>query len=184
MGFASTHEVELKHRMFRQYPAKRSKTTKAEYGRRPRYSSAEFTSLSGLVVSRLQHQENPMRKLLMSTLLSLAWIVPALAQDAPKDHPVAPNVTPDQTDPLKDATQAIQQLIQARLASAGFTDIQMVPNSFLISARDRDGHPVTMMAAPSDIPALGNGGPDQDDGADDMPSGHPSTTGQGPLTEM
>ena len=122
-----------------------------------------------------------MRKLLMSTLLSLAWIVPALAQDAPQGQPVAPNAAPDQTDPLKDAAQAIQQLIQARLASAGFTDIQMVPNSFLISAKDRDGHPVTMMAAPSD---LGNSGPDQDDGADDMPSGQPSTTGRSPVEEM
>ena len=122
-----------------------------------------------------------MRKLLMSTLLSLAWIVPALAQDAPKDQPVAPNAAQDQTDPLKDAAQAIQQLIQARLASAGFTDIQMVPNSFLISAKDRDGRPVTMMAAPSEF---GNSVPDQDDGADDMPSGQPSASGQGPVEEM
>jgi hypothetical protein len=121
-----------------------------------------------------------MRKLLISTLLSLAWIVPTLAQDASQGQSVAPNAAPDQTDPLKDATQAIQQLIQAQLASAGFTDIQMVPNSFLISAKDRDGHPVTMMAAPSEL----GSGPGQDDGADDMPSGQPATTGQGPLTDM
>jgi hypothetical protein len=125
-----------------------------------------------------------MRKLLMSTLLSLAWIVPALAQDAPQGQPVAPKAAPDQNDPLKDATQAIQKLIQAQLASAGFTDIQMVPNSFLISAKDRDGHPVTMMAAPRGITGLGNSGPGQDDGADDMPSGQPSTTGQGLLEDM
>jgi len=125
-----------------------------------------------------------MRKLLMSTLLSLAWIVPALAQDAPQGLPAAQNATPDQTDPLKDATQAIQKLIQAQLASAGFTDIQMVPNSFLISAKDRDGNPVTMMAAPSDITALDNGGQGQDDGADDKPSAQPSTTGQSPVEEM
>ena len=122
-----------------------------------------------------------MRKLLMSTLLSLAWIVPALALDAPQDQPVAPNAAPDQNDALKDATQAIQQLIQAQLASAGFTDIQMVPNSFLISAKDRDGHPVTMVAAPSE---LGNTGPGQDDDADDMPPGQPSTTDQSSVEEM
>ena len=124
-----------------------------------------------------------MRKLLMSTLLSLVWIIPALAQDASQGPPVAPNAAPDQNDPLKDAAQAIQQLIQARLASAGFTDIQMVPNSFLISAKDRDGHPVTMMAAPSDITAFDGRGQGQDDG-DDAPSGQPSTTGQGLLEEM
>jgi hypothetical protein len=124
-----------------------------------------------------------MRKLLMSTVLSLAWIVPALAQDAPQGQPVAPNAVPEQSDPLKGATQAIQQLIQARLASAGFTDIQMVPNSFLISAKDREGHPVTMMAARSDIKELGSDGPGQDDGAD-VPFGQPSTTGQGLLDDM
>ena len=59
-----------------------------------------------------------MRKLLMSTLLSLACIVPALGQDASQDQPTAPNATPEQTEPLKDATQAIQKLIQAQLAVA------------------------------------------------------------------
>jgi hypothetical protein len=125
-----------------------------------------------------------MRKLLISTLLSLAWIVPALAQDASQGQPVAPNTTPDQTDPLKDAAQAIQQLIQAQLASAGFTDIQMVPNSFLINAKDRDGHSVIMMASPSSITKFDGGGQDQDDDADDMPSGQPSTTGRGTVEEM
>jgi hypothetical protein len=125
-----------------------------------------------------------MRKLLIATFVSLLWTIPTLAQDAPQGQPVAPNVVPDQSDPLKDAAQAIQQLIQARLASAGFTDIQMVPNSFVISAKDRDGHPVTMMAGPSAISALSNSGPDQDDSADDMPSDQPSTTGQSPFEEM
>jgi hypothetical protein len=125
-----------------------------------------------------------MRKLLISTFVSLVWIIPAVAQDAPQGQPVAPNAAPDQSDPLKDATQAIQQLIQERLATAGFTDIQMVPNSFLISAKDRDGHPVTMMASPGAVTGSNDSGPGQDDGADDMPSGQPSTTGQGLLEDM
>ena len=124
-----------------------------------------------------------MRKLFISTLLSLAWTVPALAQDATQGDPVAPHSAPEQSDPLKDATQTIQQLIQERLASAGFTDIQMVPNSFLISAKDRDGHPVTMMASPSAVTEFEGSGQGQDDGAD-MPSGQPSTTGQGLLEDM
>jgi hypothetical protein len=122
-----------------------------------------------------------MRKLLMSTLLSLAWIVPALAQDASQGQPTAPNATPDQTDPLKDAAQAIQKLIQAQLVSAGFTDIQMVPNSFLINAKDRDGNTVILMASPSSITKFDGSGQGQDDDADDMPSGQPATTGQGTI---
>ena len=83
-----------------------------------------------------------MRRLLISTFVSLAWTIPALAQDAAPSQPVAPNnVAPNPSDLLKDAAQTIQQRIQAHLASAGFTDIQMVPNSFLIIAKDREGHP-------------------------------------------
>jgi hypothetical protein len=125
-----------------------------------------------------------MRRLLISTLVSLVWTLPALAQDAPQDRPVAPNAAPDQSDLLKDAAQAIQQLIQAQLASAGFSDIQMVPNSFLIRAKDRDGNAVTMMAAPRDITGLGNSAPDQADDADDMPSTQPVSTGHRPAEPM
>ena len=132
-----------------------------------------------------------MRRLIIATFVSMAWIVPIRAQDAPHvqaaaphEQLVAPNAAPDQTDPLKDAMQTIQQIIQARLASAGFTDIQMVPNSFLIIAKDRDGHPVTMMASPNSITESEDGGPGQDDGADDMPSSHPYTTDRGPVEEM
>jgi hypothetical protein len=120
-----------------------------------------------------------MRRLLISTFVSLVWTIPALAQDAPQDQPVAPNAAPDQSDPLKDAAQTIQQVIQERLASAGFTDIQMVPNSFMISAKDRDGHPVTMMASPSSVTQFEDSGQDQDDGSD-----QPTTTGQGLLEDM
>jgi hypothetical protein len=131
-----------------------------------------------------------MRRLLISTFVSLASIIPALAQDAPQGQPVAPNAAPDQNDPLKDATQAIQQRIQARLASAGFTEIQMVPNSFLISAKDKDGRSVTMMASPSSITKFEDPGrsqdSEQDDGPDsDMPpSDQPSTTGQGLIDDI
>jgi hypothetical protein len=121
-----------------------------------------------------------MRRLLISTFVSLACTIPALAQDAPQGRPVAPNAVPDQSDSLKDATQTIQQRIQTGLANAGFTDIQMVPSSFLIIAKDRDGHPVTMMASPRSITQFEDSGRAQDDRSNDMPSpNQPSTAGQG-----
>jgi hypothetical protein len=61
----------------------------------------------------------------------------------------------------------------------------MVPTSFLISAKDRDGHSVSLMASPGSIANLDDTGPDgQGDGAGDMPASQPSTTGRGPNEEM
>jgi hypothetical protein len=120
-----------------------------------------------------------MRRLLISTSVSLALICPALAQDATKGQPAAGNAAPDESDPLKDATQTIQQSIQARLAKAGFTNIQIIANSFLIIAKDRDGHPVTMMASPNTITHFDDSRPAQDGESDDVsPSDQPATTEQ------
>ena len=122
-----------------------------------------------------------MRRLIISTFVLLAWAVPALAQDASHDQSAAPNTAQSQNDPLTEAMQSIQRSIQLRLALAGFSDIQMVPTSFLISAKDRDGHSVIMMVSPSSTGELGEDGKgrEQDDGSSDVPSGLPSTTYQG-----
>jgi peptidoglycan hydrolase-like protein with peptidoglycan-binding domain len=120
-----------------------------------------------------------MRRLLTSASILLALIIPALAQDATRDPPAAGEAAPDQRDPLKDATQAIQQRIQARLAKAGFTNIQIVANSFLVIAKDRDGHPVTMMASPSIVTQFDDSRPGQGGEPDEVsPSDPPATTGQ------
>jgi hypothetical protein len=122
-----------------------------------------------------------MRRLLISTFVTLASTIPAVAQDVPQNQPVAPKATQEQSDPLKDATQKFQRLIQEQLASAGFTEIQMVPNSYVISAKDRDGNAVVMMASPHPDTGLGDSAPGQDDGSDPSSS---NTTGQGPNTEI
>ena len=45
----------------------------------------------------------------------------------------------------------IRQTITADLKQAGFTDITMAPESFLIQAKDKEGHPVTMMMKPNSM---------------------------------
>jgi hypothetical protein len=120
-----------------------------------------------------------MRRLLISTSVSLALIFPALAQDPTKGQSPAGKAAPDGGDPLKDATQTIQQSIQTRLAKAGFTNIQIMANSFLIIAKDRDGHPVTMMASPSTITQFDDSRSAQDGESDDAsPSDQPAATEQ------
>jgi hypothetical protein len=130
-----------------------------------------------------------MRRLIISTLISLVWAFPALAQDASPDQSAAPNSAQSQSDPLTEVIQSLQKSIQTQLAHAGFTDIQIVPTSFLISAKDRDGHSVTIMASPNSITEMGQGdkgdkGEEQDDDSSNVPSGHPDTAIKGPIEKM
>lgn len=48
----------------------------------------------------------------------------------------------------------LQQQIRQDLGQAGFTDIHVIPRSFVVSARDRDGNPVEMMITPHSITAM------------------------------
>jgi hypothetical protein len=91
-----------------------------------------------------------MRRLLVSTFVSLACVAPVLAQGAPQDRAAARNTAEDQ-DTLNQGVESIHRSVEARLALAGFTDIQMVPTSFLVRAKDRAGNPVMLMLSPDAI---------------------------------
>src|SRR6202047_2937890 len=47
--------------------------------------------------------------------------------------------------------QALPAQLQKTLQDAGLTDIQIVPQSFLVRAKDRDGHLVMMVINPDSI---------------------------------
>lgn len=49
------------------------------------------------------------------------------------------------------STQPLPQRIQQKLASQGFTDIKVVPEGYIVSAKDKDGDPVTMVIGPHSI---------------------------------
>jgi hypothetical protein len=51
--------------------------------------------------------------------------------------------------------------MKSELEQSGFTDVKVMPESFLVRAKDRDGHPVMMIVNPDSltaVTALGNGG--------------------------
>jgi hypothetical protein len=140
-----------------------------------------------------------MRRVVVSALVSLAWIAPALAQGRPQDEivvpkasqetiapqasqvtvapkaaqetvapkavpgTVAPNVAQDD-GAMSQITQSIERSVQARLGLAGFTDIQMIPTSFLIRARNRDGELVMMELSSDSLTRSQETPADQDDG--------------------
>jgi hypothetical protein len=44
--------------------------------------------------------------------------------------------------------------IQKNLQAAGFTNIQVMPSSFLVRANDQDGNPVMMVVNPDSVTAI------------------------------
>jgi hypothetical protein len=92
-------------------------------------------------------QENQMRKLLV-TVICLAWVVPALAQDAPAQAP-AVSAAQDQQGVVNQAVQSFEQRVQQRLTQAGFSNIEMVPTSILVRALDRDGQAYSITSSAS-----------------------------------
>jgi hypothetical protein len=126
-----------------------------------------------LGVSPHETQENKMRKLLVSTVVSLAWVVPALAQDAPAQAAAAS--ADGQQDVVNQSVQSFEQRVQQRLTQAGFSNIEMVPTSILIRAIDRDGNPVMLALSPDSLSELLEVSGGQNDGSgSDTPSRHPA----------
>ncbi len=47
--------------------------------------------------------------------------------------------------------QNLPQEIRQKLKDDGFTDVKIVPGSFIVSAKDKRGEPVTMMIGPNSM---------------------------------
>lgn len=77
-----------------------------------------------------------MRLLLLTTVAGLALSPFAYAQTMKAPAPKNENV---------------QQQVKANLQQAGFTDIKIRPESFLINAKDKSGNPVTISVDPNSI---------------------------------
>lgn len=56
----------------------------------------------------------------------------------------------DQTQP----SQSIQAQVKNNLAQAGFSDIRVMPESFLVRAKDQNGNPVMMVINPDSVTAI------------------------------
>ena len=118
-----------------------------------------------------------MRRLLVSTVVSLAWIVPAMAQDAPPQAAAGASTGHGQRDVVNRGVQSFEQRVQQCLTQAGFSNIEMVPTSILIRAIDHDGNPVMLSLSPDSLAAWLEAPHGQNDGSgSDTPSRQPPTT--------
>jgi sporulation protein YlmC with PRC-barrel domain len=55
------------------------------------------------------------------------------------------------SSPATNSNPAMQQQITDDLSKAGFTNIKVTPNSFVVQAKDRSGNPVTMFLNPDSL---------------------------------
>jgi hypothetical protein len=109
-----------------------------------------------------------MRRMLILILVPLGWAMPASAQNSPPDQ--AAQQAPACQAP---SGQSIGQNIRSDLARAGYRDIQMVPDSFVVRAKDPTGVSVMMVLSPNSITVVTEAISDETSGlpADPPPNG-------------
>jgi hypothetical protein len=52
---------------------------------------------------------------------------------------------------MSQETGQIRQNLRRDLSQAGYTDIHIAPGSFLVRAKDKQGHPIEMMISPDSV---------------------------------
>ena len=91
-----------------------------------------------------------MLRLTMTALLATA-LVPGVAL-AQSGGSASSNETKEMTSAQN--TQSIPQELKDQLKEEGFSDVQIVPGSFLIAAKNEDGDPVRMVVGPHSVTML------------------------------
>ena len=95
-----------------------------------------------------------MQKLLMvSALAVIALSVPQIASA--------------QNSPQGQHQQSIQARVRNNLEQAGFTNVQIMPSSFLVRAKEKGGNPVMMVINPDSVTAITEVSADNRPGAPD-----------------
>lgn len=84
-----------------------------------------------------------MRSFIFAAGLTLAIAAPAFAQNSQGQSQMSGQ------NPAN-----LRQQVKKNLAAAGFTDINVMPESFLVRAKDRSGNPVMMIINPGSVTAV------------------------------
>ena len=113
-----------------------------------------------------------MAAFMLAPLLLLAG--PALAQNTnsstqpPANTPSTQSQANKSSQANQKSPQMVRQQVQKNLQQAGFSDIQIMPSSFLVRAKDKDGNPVMMVINPDSMTAV-----------TEIPGQNKQTTGKG-----
>lgn len=88
-------------------------------------------------------------RILASAILAAGLAQGAFAQSAPDSSQSTP--TADSSTQNK---QTLPQELSQKLTSAGYTDVQIIPSSFLVSAKNKSGNRVMMRISPDSMTML------------------------------
>jgi len=103
--------------------------------------------------------------------LTSAAILIAASSAAYAQSNSLPNGNPDPSAPVGAANGAqgntanLRQQLTNNLQQSGFTDVKIMPDSFLVQAKDKSGHPMTMFVSPdsiTEVSATGSNGRNSD----------------------
>jgi hypothetical protein len=112
-----------------------------------------------------------MRTLTLATVVALASSGAAFAQGSPNQP--ATNPSGKDQGAQTQSHQRIGQQVRDNLAQAGYTDIKIMPESFLVRAKDKSGNLVMMVINPDSITAITDVNPR---------GGNSTTTGSAPAS--
>ena len=97
-------------------------------------------------------------RLLIATAVTALTLTAGYAQTS--------KTSPSSSTATQQNSQNIPQTIRQKLSSDGFTNIQVVPGSYLVSAKDKNGDPVMMVIGPHSMTIMA-----------EVPGSSSSTTG-------
>jgi hypothetical protein len=133
------------------------------------FPSAERQPLASLERRGADHKRKAqMRTFPLTAIIALVSASSAFAQGSPNQPTPNPSAT---QGAQSQSQQPIRQQIQNDLSQAGYTDIKIMPESFLVRAKDKRGNPVMMVINPDSITTI----------SEDNPHGS-ATTGSAPRT--
>ncbi len=99
-----------------------------------------------------------MRSILIGTVAVLASAIPAFAQmtksPGPLNQPPTNSQASSNSTSAQDQKSPIRDQVQQNLSKAGYTDIKVMPESFLVRAKDPSGNPVMMVINPDSVAAV------------------------------
>lgn len=130
--------------------------------------------------------------ILTSAALALAVAAPAFAAadtTAPAMNPSgvtgSTNGSAQMNNPASElGTAALRGKIHGELSQAGFTDIHVMPQSFLVRAKDSSGNPVMMVINPDSVTSITRmGGPSANQSAQNGTTGSNGAMGSSTMNE-
>lgn len=87
---------------------------------------------------------------LIPVVMCAALACPAMAASTDSSSSTGTNGTMNQNG-ANTSTPQISAKLRQSLAQSGYTDIQVVPEAFLVHAKDKAGNPVMMMVRPNSV---------------------------------